>query len=329
VSPIVERDPWRMRYFERVDCPADLFIPTEDSDAWALYPRERWVYDKLRLCESQGLDAAPHGVWPRRWPVFSKPICNLRGMGAGTAVLSSPADYERALAPGHMWMPLLEGRHVSSDVALVEGQPRWWRHAVGAGAGGGTFDHWTVLAEPDPQVAAPVGTWLRGHLRGHTGIVNLETIGGTIIDCHLRLSDQWVDLYGAGWLESVVALYAHGRWALEERARRTGYSVVLFGPHGRTWQAPDDDLVAALERRPSISSIQITFHRDRPPAAHSMPPGGFRLAVINGWDLDAGRAVREALASALGVERATPASGTRGATSARSAAPTGRAARRP
>jgi hypothetical protein len=27
-----------------------------------------------------------------------------------------------------------------------------------------------------------------------------------------------------------------------------------------------------------------------------MPPGGFRLAIINGWDLEAGRQARERLA---------------------------------
>lgn len=31
---IEEHDPWRMQYFERVDCPDDIFIPTEDSDAY-------------------------------------------------------------------------------------------------------------------------------------------------------------------------------------------------------------------------------------------------------------------------------------------------------
>jgi len=44
-----------------------------------------------------------------------------------------------------------------------------------------------------------------------------------------------------------------------------------------------------------VSSVQISFHEDRDPTHHSMPPGGFRLAVINAWTLDAGRAAREVL----------------------------------
>ena len=44
-----------------------------------------------------------------------------------------------------------------------------------------------------------------------------------------------------------------------------------------------------------VSSVQITFHEDRPPERHSMPPGGFRVAIINAFDLDRGKAAREVL----------------------------------
>ena len=50
----------------------------------------RWIYDKLAVALSQGLDAAPHGVMPPRFPVFSKPIMNLRGMGSGSQVDRDP-----------------------------------------------------------------------------------------------------------------------------------------------------------------------------------------------------------------------------------------------
>ena len=43
-------------------------------------------------------------------------------MGVGSRVLRSAAEYEKFYAPGHMWVTLLEGRHVSSDVAVVNGR---------------------------------------------------------------------------------------------------------------------------------------------------------------------------------------------------------------
>jgi hypothetical protein len=293
--PICEADPWRLQYFAQAACPADVNIPTEDADAWTWHPRHRWVYDKLAIALSQGLAAGPHGTTPPRFPAFSKPIYNLKGMGADSRVIASPEDYAQHETPGHFWMTLLEGEHVSSDVAVVDGEPRWWRHVTGKPAGEGTFDFWTVHAASDPDLEEGCGAWLRRHLAGYTGMLNLETIGGAIIEAHLRFSDQWPDLYGAGWVEALIQLYQTGVWSFADRDRCDGYSVVLFGPHGRRYRHPARALVDQVLRMPNISSVQITFHEDRDPGHHSMPPGGFRLAIVNAFDLDVGLAARERL----------------------------------
>jgi hypothetical protein len=294
--PFCEADPWRLQYFEGVPCPPEVRIPTEDPDAYEWYPQHRWVYDKLRLCASQALTCAPHGVEPPQFPVFSKPITNLRGMGVGSRVLHSLEDYHRHLSPGHFWMTLLEGDHVSSDVAVVQGRAAWWRHARGRPAGGGTFDYWTIEAAPRPDLEAYLAAWLARHLGSYIGMVNFETIGGRIIDAHLRFADQWPDLYGRGWLQAVVMLYQHGAWDFAEGERSDGYSLALFGPHGREYQPPPAAVVEQVRRMPQVTSVQITFHADRRAAAHPMPPGGFRLAIVNCRDLDAGRAARALLA---------------------------------
>jgi hypothetical protein len=293
--PICEADPWRMQYFEDAACPPDLMIPVEDYDSWSWFPDHRWVYNKIEVALSQGLDAAPHGVRPRAFPVFSKPIINMNGMGAGSRVLRTYQDYLAHYAPGHMWMPLLEGLHVSSDVAVVNGTPAWWRHATGKPGVEGTFDYWTVHAAPDGGIEQRSGDWIRKNLVGYTGMMNLETIGGTIIEAHLRFADQWPDLYGKGWVDAMVGLYQRGRWDYADNDRREGYSVALFGPHGPRYRHPPHALIEETRAIPSVSSVQITFYEGDAPDTHSMPPGGFRLAVINCWDLDAGIAARKKL----------------------------------
>ena len=120
----------------------------------------------------------------------------------------------------------------------------------------------------------------RANLADYTGMLNLETIGGRIIEVHLRFADQWPDLYGAGWVEALIRLYADTALDFADDKRRTGYSVVLFAPNGPRYRHPPA-LVAELTRRPGISSIQITFHEDWDPTRHAMPPGGFRLAIVN------------------------------------------------
>ncbi len=293
--PIGEADPWRLQYFADAACPAEVQIPTEDSDAWLWNPEHRWVYDKIAVALSQGLDAGPHGTVPPRYPVFSKPIVNLRGMGIGSRVLRDAAEAERHYTAGHMWMTLLDGAHVSSDIAVVGGAPRWWRHVTGTPAGEGTFDRWTVHAAADAALERRCGAWLRNNLPGYTGLVNLETIGGVIIEVHLRFSDQWPDLYGPGWVAALIRLYQARRWDFLDRNRSDGHSVVLFGPHGPRYRHPPRKLVDEVARMPGVSSVQITFREDRDPEWHAMPPGGFRLAIVNGFDLEVGRAAREKL----------------------------------
>ncbi|HVU43137.1 MAG TPA: hypothetical protein VHD86_18990 [Xanthobacteraceae bacterium] len=297
--PICEADPWRLQYFEHVKTAAN--IPTEDCDAWQWNPAHRWVYDKLAIALSQNLDAGPHGVAPPRFPVFSKPIVNLKGMGVGSRVLHSALDYERHSAAGHFWMTLLDGRHVSTDIAVVEGAPCWWRHVTGKPAGEGTFDYWTVHAEPDPEIERRCGDWIESNLAGYTGMLNLETIGGTIIEAHLRFADQWPDLYGPGWVDALVGLYESHVWDFYDEDRSEGYSVVLFGPPGRAWRHPPQPLVQEIKRMPGVTSVQITFHEDRAPDRHAMPPGGFRLAIVNGYDLERTLAARDRLVEFFGV----------------------------
>jgi len=300
--PFCEGDPWRRQYFEGVECPANLRIPTEDADGYAWNPAQRWVYNKLRVAESQGLTCAPHGVCPPEFPVFSKPIINLQGMGLGSRLLTDLAHYQRSLTPGHFWMTLLEGEHVSTDVALMRGRPAWWRHCRGTTAAGGTFDYWVIEAADRPHLEAYLGGWASRYLPEYTGMLNLESIAGRIIEAHLRVADQWPDLYEAGWLEAVVGLYARGEWWLARGERHVGYSLALFGPHGREYRHPPVQLVAEVRRMPQVTSVQITFHEDRPAAAHAMPAGGFRLAVINCRDLEAGRAARAVLAAWFGLD---------------------------
>jgi hypothetical protein len=297
--PICEVDPWRFQYFENVDCPADVRISTEDADSWEWFPEHRWIYDKLRVALSQGLQAAPHGVMPPSFPVFSKPIMNMRGMGTGSCAIHSAEEYRAALTPGHFWCTLLTGPHVSSDAALVDGEARWWRHTTGAAAPGGTFDYWHVHAEAMPEIEDWCGAWAREQLRGYTGMVNFETIGGRIIEAHLRFADQWPDLYGRGWVDAVVRLHVTGDWSYADDRRRDGYSVVLFGPHGPRYRHPPQALIDDVLATPGVSSVQITFHEDKAPEHHAMPPGGFRLAIVNAFDLPAGVAARERLHEAL------------------------------
>lgn len=127
-------------------------------------------------------------------------------------------------------------------------------------------------------------------------MVNLETIGGRIIEIHLRFADQWPDLYGGdSWVHALVRLYEKGLWIFDDSATRTGYSVVLFLPHGQRYRHPPPEVQRKAAAIPGVSSLQVTFHEDWAADKHAMPPGGFRVAIVNCWDLGAGNAARNLL----------------------------------
>lgn len=296
--PVLERDPWRFQYFEHVPCPEHVTVPTDDQDCWLLSPCHRWIYDKLKIAGTQGIPAGPHGVMPPAFPVFSKPITNLRGMGIGSRVIRSATDMERHYQPGHMWMPLLEGDHVSTDCAVEDGRVAWLRHATGMPWDEGMFRYWTIHAQTLPGLAGYLETWVSAHMAGYTGMMNFETIGGIIIEAHLRFADQWCDLYGVGWVDAVIRLHAKGRWVFSEEDRRDGVSMPLFARHGGAIRHPPSALQAEVRAMPGVRSLQVTFHEGKPQQDHAMPPGGFRLAVINATSLGAARAARRTLATA-------------------------------
>ena len=296
--PVLERDPWRYQYFEHVPCPDDIVIPTDDPDCWDLFPQHRWIYDKLKIAESQGLPCGPHGVTPPRFPVFSKPLINLKGMGVGSRVIASAEDLEQSSQAGHMWMELLQGTHVSTDCAVVEGKAVWCRHATGVPWIAGMFKHWTVHADVMPELDTYLSAWVAKHMQGYTGMMNFETIGGRIIEAHLRFADQWCDLYGEAWVDALVRLYAERRWSFDDQNRRDGFSVPLFARHGTGFHHPPLELQSRARALPHVESLQITFHEAKPSDDHPMPPGGFRLAVINATDLTAAHQARRLLAGA-------------------------------
>ncbi len=298
--PIYESDAWRKQYFDAVTCPLDVHIPTDDIDAYRLNPRHRWVYYKLLVAQSQGLGCGAHDVAPRRYPVFSKPAINLKGMGVGSAILRNERERHEHCRPGHCWMTLLTGEHVSSDIAVVAGRTAWFRHTRGIPAPRGTFDYWIIQSAGKPALERFLGRWIRRNLSDYTGMLNIESIGGHIIETHLRFADQWPDLYGAGWLDSMVRLYQHGEWQFDDRDRQDGYSIVLFGPHDQLYSHPPAALLAKYRATPGILSLQITFAENVAPSAHSMPPGGFRLAVINTRDFRAGERLRSRMARDFG-----------------------------
>lgn len=301
--PFHVRDPWRRQYFENVPCPADVHIPIDDIDCWEWFPEYRYIYDKLFVAKSQSVASGLAGDMPEIFPVFAKPRVNLKGMGLGSRIICSAESFRATMTPDMMWMELFEGPHVSTDCAVVQGHTQWIRHAEGIPSGEGMFRYWTIHSSGNTALSEHLAQWIRCELPHYTGMINIETIGGRIIEAQIRFADQWCDLYGPAWFAAVVSLYGEGRWPLADGEAREGYSVPLFARHGHVPPHPSPEAQAHIRAMANVSSLQITYHPETAGNAHPMPPGGFRLGIVNGWNLHDLFAARHNLAAAFpGVE---------------------------
>ncbi|MSO53809.1 MAG: hypothetical protein EXQ90_01550 [Rhodospirillales bacterium] len=282
--PFLYTESYMGRVFAKTRCPASVRIPVGDPAAYPMFPAAPRIYNKMWLCATQVIPHGPLGTMPARFPTFVKPIYNLLGMSIGAHTVKSLRDL--VYAPGHMWMTRLVGEQLSTDCAIVEGRIAWAASTRGFPIDNGRFSHWEMLPRPPARLLARLATWSRKHLRDYVGVVNFETIGGAIIECHLRMSVEFAPLNGEGWLDAVVDLYRGRDWRYDRPAQRAFMvpSFTTAKPQSVDWKG-----LAALERDPAIIMILPTINDGWPEKGN--PPNGFRRAAILCRDLAAGRRV--------------------------------------
>jgi hypothetical protein len=298
--PFLFAEPYMARFFGGAHCPDDVRVPVADVTSWAMFPLHNRVYNKVWLCRVQGIPHAPLPIPPPRFPVFVKPITNLLGMSIGTFRADSPKDVE-TYRPGHFWMELLTGPHISTDVAVADGRACWSAQTRGHPIDNGRFNHWERLGAGSEALDRFLGGWIAEHLKGYSGIVNFETIGGRIIECHLRMSVEFIPLYGRGWLDAVVGLYRDGSWRFDER----GHPRFMV-PSFTEWKPHEVDraAVAAIENMPGVRAVFPTINDGMPELGN--PPNGFRRAVVIADTLEQGRLAADMIPEAV---RPLPAPG--------------------
>jgi hypothetical protein len=163
----------------------------DDKDVWNRCPKDwLWIYDKLIVARKQNIVAAPAGIAvPKPAHYIVRPITNIRMMSRGaTKQWLTPQDTD--LVPdGYFWSECFEGRHTSVDfhygiqTLAVEGfrddPDRLDR-----------FSRWERIEEKYkfPQVLEEL--WRL------TPWVNVEYVGGKIIEVHLRWNDDFANHTG-------------------------------------------------------------------------------------------------------------------------------------
>ena len=154
-----------------------------DDEVWnKIDVSDLWVYDKLILSKYLGHVCGPAGVdLPEPGTYIIKPITNIMGMGQGTHFRTFLDVKTETVRPGYFWMEVFRGQHLSIDI--VDGKTDVVYEGISLGTS--RFSRWLKL---DVEMEHPE---FLINLSKKYGVVNYESIGGKIIEVHLRANPDW------------------------------------------------------------------------------------------------------------------------------------------
>lgn len=291
----------RERLYDDLGCPESVKIPTNDFQAYN-HPSNRqyrWVYNKLAVAESQNIPCGPIGIRPSPdvFPVIVKPIINLYGMGFHAYKFETLTDYRRdsrgvLSLPGLFWSRFFTGRHQSVDFLLKNGHILWYGAFEGIPNHEkiGQFKYWMSIPRERYRLPKRIQKWLKTHLKGYTGCVNIEIIGGHhIIECHLRMGDINHLDNNDRLLKIIIRLYAAGDLSTKDRKRLSTIPVseiflipvFLTFDEYRQAKALERSKLLQLCTEHGIRTLEI----DPPPTCVTYPSSGVRVYLLTTKDL--------------------------------------------
>tara|TARA_B100001094_G_C18174574_1_gene797136 strand:- start:797 stop:1429 length:633 start_codon:yes stop_codon:yes gene_type:complete len=161
----------------------------DDDETWnKCHLDDLWIFDKLILARRLGYVCGPHGVSvPQKNNYIIRPCVNLMSMGRGAFFKELSPSMNDEIPEGYFWCEIFKGRHLSIDyedgeqILCVEGfrntnNPIW------------KWDKWVRTTD---KVKFPN---ILKNLKGKYKYSNIEMIDGKIIEIHLRLNSNWVEM---------------------------------------------------------------------------------------------------------------------------------------
>lgn len=161
-------------------------IPLNDTEAFTIYTNHNKVYNKLEIFKFQNIECNPFPCKPSKFPIVSKPIINLFGMGLNAKKINNVKQFNRELPSNNFWCSFLEGEHLSWDFVVRNGKIVYHVCFKGGKKEFATFKYWTLM---NIDILENIRKIIDFYLTDFTGTVNMETIGNFVIETHLRIGD--------------------------------------------------------------------------------------------------------------------------------------------
>lgn len=152
-----------------------------DVDAWKLtHLDDLWVFDKLILSKKLGYSCGPKGInVPKPGLYIVRPCINFMGMGLGTKFLNIKDNTDNIMEEGTFWSQVFKGKHLSID--YYKGRQKLCVEGIRPDLH--NVRKWDIWKKTEDKIPYP--TILKS-LKGRYDWINVEFVGGNIIEIHLR-----------------------------------------------------------------------------------------------------------------------------------------------
>lgn len=178
-------------------------IITNDIDAYKFNKGYQHVYNKKWVTDSQqhnftNISSGFMDEIPLHFPVFIKPIMNLRGGNRDCYIIRNVNEFKKYSHREDMfWTPLYEGQEGSTDFLLDKGRILFQLSYTIEKLDDRILGMMTVISREN-KCPSGIIEWVKHNLRDYSGPVNVQYIGDNIIEVGLRFDSggnfiQWTN----------------------------------------------------------------------------------------------------------------------------------------
>jgi hypothetical protein len=280
-------NPWEEQFLKH--------LPNADTLAWtdrraiSMYPDWMDLYDRLYVSQQTnhpGIDLELE--FPDVYPVFVKPRVSLDSCGEGSEVIYREEDLPKVA--GMMAQAMLSGDHLTTDYIVKDGKVIDFFTFMGHKNTKGSFTMFEAVDDYNDDSKALVESF---DIRD--GVVNVESIGKTPIEMHLRPSLQFYDI-SSGLMVKLPDFIRTGDW------KRTKFKKAYSKVYRRSEDATvvfDMEMPAIPVAQSGVSSVQFWWNMGKPLSDEPQDGNSFRYMCVNGDDimaiLDYGDLVKDCL----------------------------------
>ena len=208
-------------YIDKFTTHLSLNMPFFDNTCYERYPNYRFLYDKLWIIKSQGLNGGRleklEGKEDKvNYPIFIKPRWGHLSASSKNCFKISTADELKKYIhyKNMMWSDFIDAKEIMTDYILLNGKIVHQITYVYSEKQNEFSDDWKFIS-PASTPAPNVTEWIKTHIKDHTGVINVQCRDNKIIEAGLRFARggaYLVSTENAALIENVNRIFDSQTW---------------------------------------------------------------------------------------------------------------------